>query len=157
MLPQTHIEVLRILVNKLARVKFWLVIGSTNLAMQGVDVVPKDIDILTDKEGAYAIGVALSEYVVLPVAFRENEFFKSYFGRFIINGMDVEIMGDRVSKIPGGDTWGETKGYPAKMLFDIDGVKVPVLSLEQEYKAYVKFGRTEKAEKIHARINSLKR
>ena len=157
MLPQTHIKVLRILAKRLSPVKFWVVVGSTNLAMQGVDVVPKDIDILADKEGAYAIGAALSEYVVLSVAFRENEFFKSHFGRFIINGIEVEIMGDRVSKNPGGDTWGETKGYPAKMLFDIDGMKIPVLSLEQEYEAYIHLGRKEKAEKIIERLGSLKR
>jgi len=153
MLPETHLEALRILVKRHSRVKFWLVVGSTNLAMQGVDVAPKDIDILTDKEGAYAIGEFLLDFVVLPVEFRENERFKSYFGRFVVNDVEVEVMGDRVSKDLPGDTWGETRGYPAKILFEIDGISIPVLSLEQEYKAYMHLKRFEKASKILERLH----
>ncbi len=61
-----------------------MLIGGTNLAAQGVAIEAHDIDLLTDKEGAYEIGRRPREFIVQPVVFSENERFASHLGRFII-------------------------------------------------------------------------
>ncbi len=40
----------------------WALVGSSGLALRGVDVEPHDIDILTDEGGAYGIDRLLSEF-----------------------------------------------------------------------------------------------
>ncbi|MGM0686862.1 MAG: nucleotidyltransferase domain-containing protein [Promethearchaeati archaeon] len=47
----------------------WLVVGSTSLALQGVDVEPEDIDIICSKEDAFEIGRILKKYETQSVVF----------------------------------------------------------------------------------------
>lgn len=72
----------------------WAVDGSTALALQGVDLVPEDLDVLTDIEGAYAIARRLEKFVVKPVSFGETDRYSSHFGVFSIGGIRVEVMGN---------------------------------------------------------------
>jgi len=54
MIPQIHLQVLRKLYERLKDSNVnWVVTGSLGFALQGVPVEPHDIDIQTDKEGAY--------------------------------------------------------------------------------------------------------
>jgi hypothetical protein len=81
----------------------WVLIGSVSLALQGVDVEPKDIDILTDKEGALSFNEIFKEFVVRPIEWSETEVFKSYFGRFQIRDVLVEVAGEMSEKE--GNKW----------------------------------------------------
>jgi len=131
----------------------WVLIGSTNHALQGVDVKPRNIDILTDKDGAYAIGEALKEYIIEEVHPRETENMKSHYGRFSIEDVEVEIIGDLINIKPEGDLWSETDNFSKKIIIEFKNVEVPGISLDQEYVAYKKLGKMEKAEKIKEAMN----
>jgi len=72
----------------------WAVDGSTALALQGIDLVPEDIDILTDREGAYAIGHRLKEFVVRPVAYGRTQRYSSHFGTLSMRGVRIDVMGN---------------------------------------------------------------
>jgi len=72
----------------------WILIGSSSLALNGVDVLPNDIDILTDKKGALKSNKIFEEFMIKKVEWSETKVYKSYFGKFIINNSRVEIMGD---------------------------------------------------------------
>jgi len=149
MITDKHFKALRILVDRLSNKNItWAIVGGTNFALQGVDVKAKDIDILTDKEGAFAIGEALKEFAVQPVKYSENERFNCYHGKFKIEGVDIEVMGEIENKIPVGDLWTETKGFSEKIFIEYKGLRIPVISLKQEYYAYTMMGKTEKAKKI---------
>jgi hypothetical protein len=124
----------------------WVVTGSLSFALQGVTVDVHDIDIQTDKEGAYEIERRFSEFVIKKVAFRSTDKIRSHFGILMIDGIRVEIMGDIQKRLEDG-SWEEPVDLNRyKRFVEIQGMKIPVLSLEYEYQAYLKLGRTEKAE-----------
>ncbi|WP_456398001.1 nucleotidyltransferase domain-containing protein [Palaeococcus sp. (in: euryarchaeotes)] len=145
MIPQTHLKVLYKLYERLKDSNVnWVVTGSLGFALQGVSVEPHDIDIQTDKEGAYEIEHFFSEFVVESVRFKESEKIRSHFGALMIEGVKVEIMGDIQKKV--NDEWEPPVDITKyKRFVQIEGMKIPVLSLEYEYQAYLKLGRIEKA------------
>jgi len=124
----------------------WALTGSLNLALQGVPVEVNDIDILTDKVGAYEIEKCFSEFVTRKVAFSSEERIRSYHGVLMIDGVRVEIMGDVQLKRQNG-FWEEPVDLERnKRTLEIEGIRVPVMSLEHAYQAYVKLRRMKKAE-----------
>ncbi|HDD63785.1 MAG TPA: hypothetical protein ENF53_01300 [Thermoprotei archaeon] len=78
----------------------WILVGSTASYLNGVDVRPKDIDILSDRDGAIALGRYLSaKYeVVKPMTYSTSEVYESYFGIYKIGAVKVEVMGNLVIK-----------------------------------------------------------
>ncbi|MFH1209224.1 MAG: hypothetical protein V1663_00335 [archaeon] len=153
MLSNNHIKALRILVKRLSNKKInWALIGSTNLAIQGINIKAHDIDILTDKEGAFKINKALKDSEIEAVRYKKSEKFCSYYGLFKINSIKIEVMGDIKNKIPKGDLWSETSRLSDKLLINFNNIKLPVISLKGEYYAYSKMGRKDKAEKIKERL-----
>ena len=148
MIPQTHLKVLYKLYERLKDSNVnWIVTGSLGFVLQGVPVEPHDIDIQTDKEGAYEIERLFSEFVVEPVRFKESERIRSHFGALMIDGIKVEIMGDIQKKV--NDEWEPPVDITKyKRFVQIEGMEIPVLSLEYEYQAYLKLGRIEKAKML---------
>ncbi|MCD6524108.1 MAG: hypothetical protein J7K48_03820 [Thermococcus sp.] len=148
MISQIHLQVLRKLYERLKDSNVnWVVTGSLGFALQGVPVEPHDIDIQTDKEGAYEIERLFSEFVVEPVKWKESERIRSHFGALVIEGVKVEIMGDIQKKA--NDEWEppvDINRY--KRFVQIEGMRIPVLDLEYEYQAYLKLGRIEKAKML---------
>ena len=125
----------------------WGLTGSTSFALQGMDIEPHDIDIQTDKATAYLLGKLLSDYEIEPVSFRGNEKIKSHFGRFLVDGIEVEVMGDIQKKAEG--EWEAIR--PLNSLLDYvsyDDKSIPVIRLSYESEAYRKLGRIERAEQI---------
>jgi hypothetical protein len=126
----------------------WVVTGSLGMALQGMDIEVHDIDIQTDKDGAYEMERLFFEYVVKPVHDSVSERIRSHFGALEIGGIKVEIMGD-IQKRLDNQTWEEpVKVECHKHWVGIDGMQIPVLSLAYEYQAYLKLGRNEKAEML---------
>ena len=73
---------------------------------------------------------------------------RSYLGRLEMDGIQVEIMGD-IAKRLDDQTWeAPIKVVQYRRWLEIDGMRVPVLSLAYEYQAYLKLGRMEKADMI---------
>ncbi len=118
------------------------------MALQGVPVKVHDIDIQTDREGAYEIERRFPEYVIEPVRYSTSGRVRSHFGALKIESIKVEIMGD-IQKRLDDQSWEDpVKVERYRHWVEIDGMRVPVLSLEYEYRAYLKLGRKEKAEML---------
>ncbi|MCE2393158.1 hypothetical protein J4G02_00925 [Candidatus Poribacteria bacterium] len=132
----------------------WVVTGSFGFALQGIPVQPNDIDIQTDKAGAYEIERRFSDVVIRKVEFSATERIKSHFGALQIDGIEVEIMGD-IQKWGADGVWEEIVD-PARyrQMVEIAGFLIPVLSLEYEYQAYLKFGRVEQAKMLRRWLDS---
>ena len=123
----------------------WVVTGSLAFALQDLPVRPNDIDIQTDEAGAYEIERLFANRVTEPVKIREEKKMRSHFGILDIDGVRVEIMGDICKKTETGD-WGEPVELDHfKQFVEFSGMRIPVLSLSYEYKAYLTLGRMEKA------------
>ena len=76
----------------------WVLAGSVASALNGLPVEPRDIDILTDKAEAGRIAEALADFAVEPLAWRETPQYASYLGRFRVEGVEVEVIGDLIIK-----------------------------------------------------------
>ena len=135
----------------------WVVTGSLGMALQGMNIQVHDIDIQTDQRGTYAIESKLLEYVIAPVRYIQSERIQSHLGKLEIDGISVEVMG-AIQKRRNDQTWEEpVRVEDYRVWMEIEGMQIPVLSLEYEYQAYLKLGRVEKAEQIKAWLQNKKR
>ncbi|MGV3489099.1 MAG: nucleotidyltransferase domain-containing protein [Tuberibacillus sp.] len=124
----------------------WVLTGSLAFAYQGLPVTPNDIDIQTDRAGAYEIEQCLSDFIVRHVVFSESGSARSYFGGCQINGVKVEIIGD-IEKLKSDGTWSKPPDLKTLRRFvRYDDIDIPVLPLEYESEAYRQMGRVDKAE-----------
>jgi hypothetical protein len=147
MIPEKHAAALQIITARLEGCpQPWVITGSLGMALQAVPVEVHDIDLQTDQDGAYEIERRLFRFVKKPVRYKASERIRSYLGELEIDGVKVEIMGaiqkrldDRVWEDPV-----EVERY--RHWITVDGMRVPVLSLEYEQQAYLRLGKVEKAE-----------
>ena len=146
MIGPRHLKVLRKIHARLEQADVnWVVTGSVGFALQGVPVSPGDLDIQTDKAGAYEIERLFPESVARRVALSTAENIRSHFGALLIDGVEVEIMGDIQKKRDDG-SWDDPVDLDHhKRVVEIEGIRVPVLSLEYESRAYKRLGRMDKA------------
>jgi len=66
----------------------------------------------------------------------------------MIEGIKVEIMGDIQKRNKDGSWENPMDLEHNKRVVEVEGMQVPVLSLEYEYQAYLKLGRIDKAEML---------
>ena len=68
--------------------------GTTGLILQGLTMNVDDIDIVCDKTTALAANDLLKDYLTDKIKYGGSSKYKSYFGKFTINGIKIEIYGD---------------------------------------------------------------
>lgn len=147
---ETYLQVLRLIHDRVAGADLkWALTGSVAFALRGIDVSPPgDIDVQTDTAGAYEIEERLAVYSMRPVTFSEAEQMRSHFGALKIEGVTVEIMGDIQHRRPDG-SWTDPVDVAARREWvAVDGMRLPVLSLEYEAEAYRRIGREETASQL---------
>ena len=143
------LEVLKFIANVLGRENVrWALVGSLNLALQGVDVEPEDIDIVTDREGVLEIGELLRDFVVEEIRYKEGKKMAACFGKLNVNGVLIDIIEDPRMREDESHKWKE-KGLCDLVILDL-GVRVPAMSLRSELDAYKILGKTEKVRKIES-------
>jgi hypothetical protein len=157
MIESRHLNTLRKLYALLEDCQItWVVTGSLGMALQGMDIEVHDIDLQTDKNGAYEMERLFSKYVVKPVTFSASERICSHFGILELDGVKVEIMGD-IQKRQNGQEWEKPIHLECyRQWIEIQGMQIPVLALEYEYQAYLKLGRFEKAEMLRTWLQKQK-
>lgn len=125
----------------------WVLLGSMSLVLQGVKVTPNDIDILTDKSGAYKINEVFKDCEVKPVKYSSTGFQRSYLGEFRINNVKVEVMGDYEEKVKG--KWqGFDSRLTSPVMIQFKGMELPVSELSEQLKSYEQSGREKDSGKI---------
>ena len=146
MIATPYLDALRVIVQRLeGQAIDWAVTGSCGFALQGLDVEVHDIDLQTDAAGAYAIERALADKSRRKVAHSAAKHIRSHFGALEIDGVTVEIMGD-IQKRLGDGIWEAPVDIRShRRWVAIAGMRIPVLSLEYEYTAYLALGRAERA------------
>jgi hypothetical protein len=77
-----------------------------------------------------------------PAALSESETYRSHFGRYDLDGVQVEIMGDLHRRE--GNNWVPTWATTESTV-DIDGAQCSASWLEEETLAYVRRNRLERA------------
>jgi hypothetical protein len=157
MIDQSYLKTLKFLVNRLESSNImWAVTGSLSMALQGVPVVPNDIDIQTDEKGAYVIQKLFNEHVVKPVTFSGEKTIKSHFGSIKLFDILIEIMGGVQKLLPNGLWEPPVDIQPHCRFIKLEGMNIPVLSLEYEESAYRKLGRIKKADLLKQYLENKK-
>jgi len=132
------INALEIINKKLKNKKIkWIIGGSTSLYLQGINIKKtSDIDIATDKEGAFKINEIFKEHEIKPVKFSKNKIISSYRGKFKIKNIEVDIMGELKKKI--GNKWVNISRRRLKSpkFVKIRNIRIPVTPLEQHLASY---------------------
>jgi hypothetical protein len=126
----------------------WAVTGSLGMVLQGMDLPINDIDIQTDEDGAYEVERRLAQYVVVPVLYKASERMRSRLGKLNVEGIQVEILGGIQKRLQDGEWEPPVQVAQHRLWVEVDGLSIPVLTLEYEYQAYKLMGRDEKAAKI---------
>lgn len=149
MIKKSYLAVLRIICERLRDVPIaWAVTGSLGMALQGMRVEVHDIDLQADETGAYEIERRFADCVVQPVRYVASERIRSHFGRLEVEGVKVEVMG-ALQKWLDGQGWEKPVDVRRYRRFvDVDGMRVPVVSLAYEQRAYQKLGRLDKVRAI---------
>jgi hypothetical protein len=127
----------------------WVLVGSISLALQDVDVTPADIDVKTDKAGAYKINELLKDCEVKPVKYRLSDTMRSHLGEFRIKDVKVEVIGEFQEKVKG--RWhGDDSPLTSPTIIQFEGIQLPVSSLQTELRFYETAGREKDIAKIAA-------
>lgn len=119
-------------------------IGSVNLYIQGFDVAPRDVDILTTPDGIKDIDRLLAEYRIKNIYFDETEGRNSFRSFYMIDGVEIEVLGN-VSNI-----YRSANGLLYKRIIPFKGMNLSCIPLEEELNAYRNMGRDEKVKMIEA-------
>ena len=138
----------------------WVLAGSTASYLNGLDVKPRDLDILTDKENAYKIdGIFTEKFEVLRrMSYGETEIYASYFGRYRFQSVFVEVIGDLKIKYGNEEFFVPLKmllKYSKKIKLNNTLIKVVPLEIQLIYNLMIP-GKEERARKIALCLNSSK-
>jgi hypothetical protein len=102
--------------------------GTTSLVLQGYNMGLQDIDILANRGAAEILDRGLSDFCVSPLAYSQTANFKSYFGKYLIDSVPVEIMGEW--QIKNGGAWSEVFDARANQITHINSLPVTTASTE---------------------------
>lgn len=153
--PKNFEEVILLLAEKLGDFQYAFR-GTASLVLQGIQMNIEDIDIVGDKKMALACNDLLAKYSVEEVTFEESSKFKSYFGKFKVEGIRVEIMGEWQIKNTKGK-WSEPFNASERKSILLDGKEIYVTSVEEELIVFAKMGRWTAYQKIKKQLSPVEK
>lgn len=151
MISDSILGALKIVAERMQKTSLcWSVIGSTNMALQGMDVEPQDLDIVLRLDDLKKIpeifsGIIVSDVRELPTITGEP----AWEVKMEIEGVTVQILGEKdsgqyVSKLVAGRT----------TEVNVNGLTIPCFTLKAEADAYSETNRKKKAEMIKEFLRS---
>ena len=126
------------------------------MVLQGLDMNVDDIDILCDKETALLTNTKLAGYLVEKVDYKESAKFKSYYGKFLIEGIGVEIMGDW-QILDAKQTWSKMYVADADSIthVQIGTLSIPVTKISLELELFARMGRWTAYQKLRKQVDKV--
>jgi hypothetical protein len=140
----------------------WALAGDIGEILNGVNVQPDHLTILTNVAGCEEISKKLERFQVEAPRQVETQIMrnaeiepkalpitiKSYMSQFNLNGQRLNVHGDLRIKVGNWD-WGDPLDYEPEYVYVV-GVKVPVIPLELKTHLYRGLGWYDRVSKIHA-------
>ncbi|MBN1169068.1 hypothetical protein JXA63_04220 [Candidatus Woesebacteria bacterium] len=150
-------KVVKLIAKKL-KGKSYAIRGTASLMLQGFDMEVDDIDILTDKKTALSCNKIFKKYLQQEVEYSESDKYKSYYGKFIIDKILVEVMGEwqvknQESRIKNQE-WSK-KIIPIKNIItevEVANEKVKVTTAEHELEMFALEGRWNALHKLKKQV-----
>lgn len=142
------VGVLEFLSEKLEDKNFnWVLVGSTNLFIQGVSIIAKDIDIVSTKEDILKIEELFKSYSIKKIVYSESEKYRSWFGRLVIDNIQVDLMAELEYKTPDSN-WLKSTSLESKEIITFKEYEVPINPFENELLFYKKMNRENDKMKV---------
>jgi hypothetical protein len=132
----------------------WMLLGSSSLMMQGADVEPHDIDILTDRQGARRIEAILKKYEVKPMIPGINGPFRANSFELRVKGVKVEVLHGLGERMNG--RWVPVPMRGARFV-EARGMKIRMFTLGHVLKVMMRSGRDKDAPKIPKVLAAIER
>ncbi len=131
--------------------------GTAGLVLQGIEMKVDDIDVLCDEETALKCNSLLKDFSIDEVGYKESDKFKSFFGKFEVKGIHVEVMGDWQIKDTKG-VWGQLfdAGDSQRKRILFAGEKIWVTKTETELAMFAQMGRWTAYQKIKKQLKAPK-
>lgn len=125
----------------------WYLAGSAALAVRGVDVVPRDLDLVLDDAGAQGLGELLLDYLVEPVR-PSPGWISNWFGRAFLHACIDWVGGvhDSVDE-PDATDFGPTAARRLEVV-EWQGREIRVAPLDLQLRVTERRGLTERVESI---------
>lgn len=144
-------EALRVIARKLENENInWVIITSCSLALHGLRIEPKDIDIITNETGIFKINHLLYEFRLNLLENAPSDIFDSTMSKFLINNCCIEVMCNFKVKSRADNQWHSMNKLLEKPdTIEIEGIKLPVLSLSRSIELYRLMGREKDTLKVH--------
>jgi hypothetical protein len=125
----------------------WMLTGSTNLFIQGVKITAKDIDIVSTKDNLFRIEEIFSSYCVKKITYNESEKYRSWFGRLIIDKIQVDLMANLEYR-PKKGNWIKSESFQNRIKIIFNKYLISVNPLEYELVFYKEMNRKNDDMKI---------
>jgi hypothetical protein len=144
-------KVLVYLARKLTSHKIrYVFVGSSSLALQGISILPNDVDIATDQRGLELIQKEFEEFVKSPIEKRLSKINLKFGIKSYANFLELEINKIKIEVISGLKIKNQKLNYSKKDIVYVtkNQAKIPCLSIQKIYSAYVLAENTEKIKLI---------
>lgn len=160
-LTRQEVEYIVLAIAKKLKDRKYAIRGTASMVLQGLEMGVDDIDLIADKETSLLMNELFKKEMVEEVKYSESDKFKSYFGKFVIDNVQVEVMGEwqirktpniQNSKIP---IWGEVYDGSEDDVYEIEinGVKIKVTKPETELKMFAQMQRWTAYQKIKKQLS----
>ncbi|GEM_PF-152938 len=149
-LPENFKKALIIISTKLKDYPY-AIRGTSSLVLQGFEMNADDIDILGDEKVAGVANELFKEYLVEPVEYKESDKFISHYGKFDIEGVQVEFMCDWKIKDTKGN-WTEAYTAVERKPIDLEGHEIYVTTPQLELEFFTKMGRWNAFHKLRKQL-----
>ena len=128
----------------------WAVGASVLLYFKGITSEFNDIDIMIAEEDVETVKEALLSFGKMQAPNPNVEYKTKYFLEFQIDGVDIDVMAGFIIIDNGGEYYFPLYKEHIKEFTEIDGIKIPLQSLEEWRTFYQLMGRYEKVNMIDA-------
>lgn len=123
----------------------FFIIGSTALLLSGYDIGHiNDIDILTSTKDADYLKTELKEFL-LDFQPEKDTLFRSNFAKFLINNIEIEVMGDL--EIRKNDVWQKLQIIDYKIV-ELENISLKIPNPVELQRILKLFGRNKDLEKL---------
>ncbi|RLE88806.1 MAG: hypothetical protein DRJ49_04445 [Thermoprotei archaeon] len=138
------LEVINVLSSRKIR---WVLIGSTASYLHGLDIMPRDLDILVDLERVYEVDRLLASKftIIRRVRQSSSELYSSHYGIFKVHDIRVEVMADlKIRREYGTLKLDFDEIYLYSKRIKVDRIYIRLIPLEWQLVAYVMIPGREK-------------
>jgi len=147
MLPDKFKKSLKFVYSKLKDKNLsWAVVGSANMSLQGIDIIPKDLDIITTPKDLVIFEKFFKNNIIKPICKKspnKQDYPEVYELKLDINGIEIHVFGEH-----GADIYKSRLKQKNIIHFNLDNLKIPCLSLKSDVSAYSELKRDKRIKLI---------